>query len=122
MTNNYDPPGATGSEPQTPEPDFLDVHVKLDLVIRVHGTTEDKPAKDIAADFLADQDLHRLLDMQSHEDGLFCDGDEEWVVLDENGDLVEDQLTVALYPDDRVLPTDLLVRTVASYPRRIGNS
>lgn len=115
MTSNYDPSGATGSEPQTPEPDFLDVHVKLDLVIRVHGTTDEVPAKHIATDYLADQDLHRLVEVQTHESFVLCDGDEDWAVLDENGDLAEDQLTVALYPDDRELPTDLLARAVASY-------
>lgn len=118
MRSNYEPPSKADSEPPMAERDFLDVHVKLDLVIRIHGIAEEQPATEIAGAFLADQDLHRLLEVQTHKDGQFCDGDEEWVVLDENGDLVEDQLTVALYPDDRELPTALLVRAVASYTRR----
>ena len=115
MTGDYDPPGARGSEPQTPGLDFVDIHVKLDGVIRVHGTTDEDRAEEIATAYLAD-DLRRSAMVAAHRAGVLCDDDEEWAVLDENGNLTEDQLSVALYPDDREVPTGVLVRVVESYP------
>lgn len=100
------------------EPDFVDVHVTLDWVIRVHGTTEEEPAKDIATDYLADQDLQRVVNMIVHEDGVLCDGDDENELDYETGQLREDALTVALYPEDGpALPTNIPVAVSTYGPR-----
>jgi hypothetical protein len=105
--------GGIHAEPD--EPDFVDVHVQLDWVIRVHGQTEVEAAKDIATDYLADQDLHRVVSMIVHEDGVLCDGDDENELDYETGQLREDALTVALYPESGPeLPTDVPV-AVATY-------
>jgi hypothetical protein len=97
-----------------PEPDFVDVHVTLDWVIRVHGQTDAEAAKDIAIDYLADQRIEQVVELIAHEDGVLCDGDQE-TGLDENGNLTEEELTLALYPEDGpALPTNIPV-AVATY-------
>ena len=99
--------------PKEPEPDFVDVHVTLDWVIRVHGQTDAEQASQIAIDYLNDQDLHSLVEVLPHEDGVVCDGEES--KLDEDGNLDETELTIALYPEDGpALPTNIPV-AVATY-------
>lgn len=83
-----------------PEPDFVDVHVKLDWVIRVHGQTDPGAATQVAMDFVGDQPVDQLVYALAHEDGVLCDGDDESEVDYDTGHLREDALTVALYPED----------------------
>lgn len=84
--------------------DFVDVHVTLDWVIRVHGTTDDKDGANIAIDYLNDQDLHSAVEVLTHEDGVLCDGEDLTSLLDEDGNLAETELTIALYPEGTELP------------------
>ena len=86
--------------------DFVDVHVSLDWVIRVRGTTDAETGKNIATDYVADQSLERLVEVLVHEDGVLCEG--EWMTADtdEAGNLAETALTVELWPDTETLPTD----------------
>jgi len=91
---------------------FVDVHVTLDWVIRVHGQTEAEAASQIAIDYLNDQDLHSVVEIQAHEEGTVCDGDEDR--LTEDGYMPEEELTVALYPEGTELPTSIPV-AVSTY-------
>lgn len=88
--------------------DFTDVHVTLDWVIRVHGTTDATLAEGIATEYIADQPIHNLVNVLAHEDGVLCAGDPE-TGLDEDGNLGEEELTVALYPEDQPLPMNVPV-------------
>lgn len=84
--------------------DFVDVHVTLDWVIRVHGQSDAEAAGAVAVDYLNDQDLHSAVEVLTHEDGVLCDG--EWMTaeIDEDGNLAETELTIALYPEGTELP------------------
>ncbi len=119
MTSNY-PPGVTGTEPQIvgdDEADFVDVHVQLDWVIRVHGTHSTDVAEEAATDYLADQELHRVVSVLSHEEDVLCDGDDENELDAETGHLREDALTVALYPENGpALPTNIPVAVATYHP------
>lgn len=116
MSSNY-PPGVTGSEPQIAgEPDFVDVHVKLDWVIRVHGQSDASVAETIATDWIAELPIHDLVGVLAHEEDVLCDGDDESEVDGETGYLREDALTVALYPEGTDLPTNVPV-AVGTYER-----
>jgi hypothetical protein len=111
--SNYPYPDSNLIAPSDPKPDFVDVHVTLDWVIRVYGETREEQAKDIATDYLADQDLQRVVEMIVHEDGVLCDG-EDLMRGDYDGNLREEELTIALYPEDQELPVDVPV-AVATY-------
>jgi len=100
---------------------FTDVHVTLDWVIRVHGTSDSKDAANIATDYLADQDLHRMVETLTHEDGVLCADDDLYTDTDENGNLAETELTIALYPEGSDLPTDADV-AVATYDSITGQA
>ena len=89
-----------------PEPDFVDVHVTLDWIIRVHGTTDSDKGLDIAEGYVADQELHKLVTAIAHTDGILCDGEDLTSKIDERGYLDEDEVTIALYPESATLPTD----------------
>lgn len=83
---------------------FVDVHVTLDWVIRVHGQSDAEAASAVAIDYLNDQDLHSSVEVLTHEDGVLCEG--EWMTAetDEDGNLAETELTIALYPEGTELP------------------
>ena len=98
----------------TAEQGFVDVHVTLDWVIRVHGTNSTDVAEEVATDYLADQSLHRVVSVLAHEQDVLCDGDDEGELDAETGHLREDALTVALYPEGTTLPTDVPV-AVSTY-------
>lgn len=98
-------------------PDFVDVHVTLDWVIRVHGQSDAEAAKDIATDYIADQSLQSLVEMVVHEDGVLCDGEDLTSKTDERGYLDESELTIALYPEDQELPTNVDVAVSTYDPR-----